>query len=111
MSTYTGYVIAASEESVVPLAPSPDEASKRLSDVHPPGGSVSAPMREFLVWVAFRPRTHADAMDAWQSHCPRFTLWEDALEAGLVDLELGSGLLGSARVRLTARGRAALDAR
>jgi hypothetical protein len=72
---------------------------------------VSAPMREFLAWVAFRPRTHADAMDAWQSHCPRFTVWEDALEADLVDLEPGAIVYGSARVRLTPRGRAALASR
>jgi len=65
-------------------------------------------MREFLVWVAFRPRTYADVMDAWQSHCPRYTLWEDALEAGLVELEAGSEGLGAARARLTDGGRAAL---
>jgi hypothetical protein len=70
---------------------------------------LSAPMREFLVWVAFRPRTHADAMEAWQSHCPRFTLWEDALEAGLIELESSCGPLGSARLRLTGRGQAALS--
>ncbi len=79
------------------LAPSP---------LRPP--AVDAPMREFLVWVAFRPRTEADAMDAWQSHCPRFTVWEDALDAGLITLEPAPGPLGSARVRLTQCGLAAL---
>jgi len=79
-----------------------------LSPGRPLRQAVSAPLREFLVWVAFRPRTYADVMDAWQSHCPRFTLWEDALEAGLVELEAGSEGLGPARVRLTACGRAAL---
>jgi hypothetical protein len=72
---------------------------------------LSAPMREFLAWVAFRPRTHADAMDAWQSHCPRFTLWEDALEAGLIRLEPGSDGPGSAQVRLTPCGQSALGSR
>jgi hypothetical protein len=43
---------------------------------------VAAAMREFLVWVAFRPRTYADTMEAWGSHCPRFTLWEDAQDLG-----------------------------
>ena len=70
---------------------------------------VSAPLREFLIWVAFRPRTEADVMEAWQSHCPRFTIWEDALDAGLIALDALPGPLGSARVRLTLRGRAALD--
>jgi hypothetical protein len=59
-------------------------------------------MREFLGWVVFRPRSHADVMDAWQSHCPRFTLWEDALDEQLVELELGCD-----GVTLTARGRRA----
>ena len=67
-------------------------------------------MREFLVWVAFRPRTHAEAMDAWQSHCPRFTLWEDALDRELIVLEGGGAPPGACRVRLTPRGRAALSA-
>jgi hypothetical protein len=63
--------------------------------------AVSAPMREFLQWVAFRPRTHAEAMAAWASHCPRFTEWEDALEAGFV-------VLHRTDVYLTPTGRAAL---
>lgn len=67
---------------------------------------VSAAMLEFLVWVDFRPRTHADAMEAWQSHCPRFTLWEDALEQELIELEACG--LAATSVRLTHRGRAAL---
>ena len=73
-------------------------------------GAVSAAMREFLVWVDFRPRTEADIWDAWQSHCPRFTIWEDAQDAGLVTLEHASRRWGSARVRLTERGSQLLAA-
>jgi hypothetical protein len=62
---------------------------------------LSAPMLEFLEWVRFRPRTHADAMEAWGSHCPRFTQWEDALDLALIELHAG-------RVRLTEAGEAAL---
>jgi hypothetical protein len=65
---------------------------------------LSAAMREFLIWVAFRPRTYADSMEAWGSHCPRFTLWEDALDQGLILAE--AGLPHSSRVCLTERGRA-----
>ncbi|GAC1314446.1 MAG: hypothetical protein NVSMB2_03900 [Chloroflexota bacterium] len=72
-------------------------------------GAVSAAMREFLLWVAFRPRTAADVWDAWQSHCPRFTTWEDAQDAGLVRLEDVRGRLGSARVCLTERGFQVLE--
>ena len=70
--------------------------------------SLEAPMREFLEWVAFRPRTHAEAMDAWQSHCPRFTQWEDALDAGLITLDTECATTGSARIHLTPMGAAAL---
>jgi len=69
---------------------------------------VSAAMRELLVWVAFRPRTYADTMEAWGSHCPRFTLWEDALDQGLIVVEIGQP--HSSGVCLTDRGRAAVDA-
>lgn len=75
----------------------------------PAPGAVSAAMREFLVWVAFRPRTEADVWDAWGSHCPRFTIWEDAQVAGLVKLENVQGRLGSARVCLTERGAHVLE--
>ena len=67
-------------------------------------------MREFLVWVARCPRSYEDAMDAWQSHCPRFTVWEDALAAQLVEIVHGPAqAVGSARVQLTGLGQAALD--
>ena len=67
-------------------------------------------MREFLVWVARCPRSYEDAMDAWQSHCPRFTVWEDALAAQLVEIVHGRAqAAGSARVQLTGLGQAALD--
>jgi hypothetical protein len=70
---------------------------------------LSAPMLEFLEWVRFRPRTHADAMDAWGSHCPRFTQWEDALDQALIELAPGDGT--DCRVQLTPAGRAALNGR
>lgn len=69
----------------------------------------SAPMREFLVWVARCPRTYADAIDAWGSHCPRFTVWEDAIAVGLVEVDHKPGVpIDLARVRLTSRATALL---
>jgi hypothetical protein len=62
---------------------------------------MNASMREFLVWVDRTPRTYADAMRAGQSSCPRFSIWEDALEADLVRVR-------HTHVVLTARGEAAL---
>ena len=58
---------------------------------------------EFLAWISDRPRTYAEAMEAWRTSCPRHPVWEDALSAGLIQFE-GE----DQRVTLTARGRAAL---
>jgi hypothetical protein len=44
----------------------------------------SPPMLQFLTWIARRNRTHADVMDAWQSSCPRLSVWEDAVIDGYV---------------------------
>lgn len=63
-------------------------------------------MVQFLEWVADRPRTHADVMDAWRSSCPRFPVWEDAHAEGWVRLRTGP--LGQRQVELTTAGRAAL---
>ncbi len=71
--------------------------------------ALSAPMLEFLEWVRFRPRTRAEAMEAWGSHCPRFTQWEDALDLGLIELDPGGR--DTCGVRLSAHGRAALNGR
>lgn len=66
---------------------------------------------QFLLWVADRPRTYAEAMDAWRTSCPRLSVWEDATTDGLVRLEAGpvSTQDGTA-VRLTQAGVALLAA-
>ncbi len=69
---------------------------------------VTAPMRELLVWVERCPRTYQDVMAAWRSSCPRFTVWEDALDADLVLIERRAET-GDTLIRLTPRGRAALE--
>jgi hypothetical protein len=71
--------------------------------------TMSPLMLDFLAWVAARPRSYADAMEAWRSNCPRFTIWEDALGDGLIRLARGDGTaIGEVRVVLTPRGCAAL---
>jgi hypothetical protein len=62
-------------------------------------------MIQFLQWVADRPRTREDVLDAWKSSCPRFPVWEDARAEGLVRQCGGA----AHRVELTTRGRAALE--
>ena len=69
---------------------------------------VSLLLREFLTWVSSRRRTYAEAMEAWRSHCPRHTVWEDAFIDGLVQIE-GGGSVQQSEVTLTPRGRAVLD--
>ena len=44
-------------------------------------------MLQFLRWVAERPRTYADVMEAWRTSCPRMSIWEDAQADGLVQIE------------------------
>lgn len=63
---------------------------------------TAAPTLELIAWIAERPRTYADTMEAWHSHCPRLTIWEDALADGLVAVERRT-------VTLTAAGRALLS--
>jgi hypothetical protein len=67
-------------------------------------GDMDASTLELLAWVAERPRTYGETMEAWRSHCPRLSVWEDALLGGLVRVDGG-------RVLLTETGRAELEMR
>jgi hypothetical protein len=64
--------------------------------------ATAAPTLELLAWIAARPRTYAEAMEAWRSNCPRLSVWDDACSDGLV-------VANGAGVALTARGRALLE--
>ncbi len=66
---------------------------------------ASLVMLQFLAWVADRPRTYPETMEAWHSTCPRLSVWEDAIIDGLVRLDNG----GTRAVRLTPRGSAVLE--
>jgi hypothetical protein len=63
---------------------------------------------EFLQWISSRPRTYAEAMEAWRTSCPRNSVWEDALIGGLIQIENGTGM-GESKVSLTPKGKAILD--
>ncbi len=81
--------------------------------VQQPATPVAMPvrslLRDFLTWVAYEPRTHAEAMEVWRSNCPRFTIWEDALADGLIQVAYGRGVQpGGPSVDLTEHGRAIL---
>ena len=62
---------------------------------------------EFLKWVAGRPRSHAEAREAWRSTCPLTCAWEDAISDELVAFAPDPAA-ASARLVLTAKGVAAL---
>jgi hypothetical protein len=76
----------------------------------PAAPSIGPLTRDFLAWVARRPRTYAETMEAWRTSCPRFTIWEDAIGDDLVRVESAAGVtLSQTMVVLTPRGRATLD--
>jgi hypothetical protein len=58
---------------------------------------------DLVEWVAREPRTYTDVMDAWRTSCPRLTVWEDAVDRGLVARERGDG--ASLNVVATPAGR------
>jgi hypothetical protein len=67
--------------------------------------SSSLIMLQFLAWVADRPRSYAQTMEAWRSTCPRLSVWEDAIIGGLVRIENDT----DRAVTLTSRGRIMLE--
>lgn len=69
---------------------------------------VNPLMLQFLAWVASRPRTYAEAMQAWQTTCPRHTVWEDALIEGLIKV-VSPITHHQPEVTLTPSGKAMLE--
>jgi hypothetical protein len=70
------------------------------SSLEGPGGYLTI---QFLEWLLERPRTYGDTMAAWRTSCPRLSIWEDALAAGLV--QLGDGRFRERKIVITDRGR------
>lgn len=62
---------------------------------------------DLVEWVAVRPRTYGEVMDAWRTSCPRLTIWEDALDRGYVRRVAGAA--GGPQVIVTGAGRAFLQ--
>lgn len=63
---------------------------------------------DLLEWLASRERSYEEVMEAWRTSCPRFPVWEDANERGLVATVQVNGRL---YVRITPSGLAILEAR
>jgi hypothetical protein len=62
---------------------------------------LSPLVTQLLAWVAAAPRTHAQAMEAWRTSCPRLPAWEEALDEGLINCRG----VGDVPVTLTPAGR------
>lgn len=60
---------------------------------------------DLLDWLSREPRSRAETLEAWRTSCPRLTVWEDTVEAGLVErrgadvavTELGAAFLAARR--------------
>jgi hypothetical protein len=69
--------------------------------------STTALTLQLLEWVDARPRTYADAIDAWRTSCPRLSVWDDAVIDGLVRV-VPSNNGNPPAVEVTTAGRALL---
>jgi hypothetical protein len=69
--------------------------------------SANLLMLQFLAWIAERRRTYTEATGAWQSTCPRHTIWEDAIIEGYIEIVRNGDR--DPRVRLSPRGAALLS--
>ena len=65
---------------------------------------------DLLDWLAPGPRPYAEVMETWRTSCPRLTIWEDAVDNGLVERRYDADA-GRSLVTLTISGRRMLEAR
>lgn len=70
---------------------------------------VDSLMLDLVEWLERRPRSYAEAMEAWRTSCPRLTVWEDAVDGGLVAIATEAD--GVLWVRATEHGRHRLAGR
>ena len=69
---------------------------------------VESLILDLLDWLAKGNRSYEEVMDAWRTSCPRFPVWEEANDRGLV---LREDVNGRCMVRVTPSGRALLAQR
>jgi hypothetical protein len=73
-----------------------------------PDRTLDSLLLDLLEWLAKEPRTYTQTMEAWRTSCPRLTVWEEALERGLVERKAGGSRIavtGPGRSFLTRNGR------
>lgn len=57
---------------------------------------------DLVEWVAREPRLYPDLIDAWRTSCPRLTVWEDAVDRGLLRRE--GVRLSETKIHVTEKG-------
>jgi hypothetical protein len=73
-----------------------------------PAARLNPLILDLLEWLATHPRPYSEVMEAWRTSCPRLTVWEDALDQGLVRRRIDEDR-GGPVVALTPEGRQALQ--
>ncbi|MFN3658635.1 MAG: hypothetical protein ACK4UO_15405 [Pseudolabrys sp.] len=65
--------------------------------------SLDSLVLDLIEWVAREERSYAQTMEVWRTSCPRLTVWEEAVDRGLV--ARAPHRAGGVRIMLTAAGR------
>lgn len=42
-------------------------------------------LTDMVAWLGKAPRKYSEVMEAWQTSCPRLSIWEDALQHKFVE--------------------------
>lgn len=71
------------------------------------GATLTPLVLDFLEWLAVSARPYSEVMETWRTSCPRFTIWEDAIDNGFIVRRYDGG---EVLVDLTPRGRSFLEA-
>ena len=51
--------------------------------------TIDALVLDLVEFVAVQPRPYDEVIDAWRTSCPRLTVWEDAIDRGLITRRRG----------------------
>ena len=76
--------------------------------ITPLSDSLENLILDLIEWLARSERTYEETLAAWRTSCPRFTVWEDANDRGLVRSDQGGS---RAIVRPTPAGMTLLQER
>ena len=78
------------------------DAQSKSRDTSAMGDAPDPLVFDLVEWIAKSPRSYAEVIDAWRTSCPRLTVWEDAVDRGLVKRAAAPG--HATQVIVTASG-------